>query len=50
MNSALRVLVTGVLLAGFAATLAAAEKPVAWWKFDAGSVGQAPNLWTEPAV
>lgn len=46
MNSTLRVLSIGILLAGFAATLAAAEKPVAWWKFEAGSAGQAPNLWT----
>jgi len=46
MNSTLRVLSIGILLAGFAATLAGAEKPVAWWKFDAGSAGQAPNLWT----
>ncbi|MCX5684571.1 MAG: LamG domain-containing protein [Planctomycetota bacterium] len=46
MKSVFRVLASGVLLAGLAANLGAAEKPVAWWKFDAGSVGQAPNLWT----
>ena len=46
MHSTFRVLLIGTLLAGLAASLVAAEKPVAWWKFDAGSVGQAPNLWT----
>lgn len=46
MNSILRVLLIGILLAGLAAGLAAAEKPVAWWKFDAASAGRAPNLWT----
>ena len=46
MLNTLRMLAIGAALAAFAATLAGAEKPVAWWKFDAGAAGQAPNLWT----
>jgi hypothetical protein len=46
MHNTLRMLAIGAVLAAGAATLGAAEKPVAWWKFDAASAGQAPNLWT----
>jgi hypothetical protein len=40
------LLAIGVLTAAGALPLAAAEKPAAWWKFDAGAAGEAFNPWS----